>query len=600
MRRSFKPTNLFFKAAALFCFALPVFFPGYISVWAANYLSFGYSLQYGRPSDPSPLGSELGIATVDDETSTTVNFAEMDDPVVIAGPPSFHDAKAGVVAISNVTTNSFDVIFREWLSDVDPHAAEIFPYLVMEKGTHLKPCDTPWDTPCNVIIKVGRFTQSTMTGFSQSVSFETPFPDGVVPHLFLTLQTDNEGIPLEVRGKNVDNSGFDSFIYEQEATQGTADVMEDVGYLAIWSPDGSGEMKIGGDYLPYLLQRENVDERWTPTVSTAIKVEETDFPDVNHPDERLDILALGRVVFAQDNSINDSEAAGLRQKPPEYTEAMEWGTVNGVTDQWVTIPLSKDYAEPVVVAYQGKPSEDNNLGVVRLQNFDGHSFHARFQFWDYRTAEGASYNDERIHYLVAEQGSQRLGSGLLVLAGKLESDKLLEDEAFDTVDISSVFTPTIPIFPLDVPAVFSSVMSFHEPIPRLTRVGGVTLSQFEISQQEEEGYIGSDWVRNPEILGWIAVKKGVDTVDDKNGGRKVDVNSVVVNDASVDYLYRIDIDQQMPVVLGHIDTVQDIDTATVGQGDVDNTQVSVKVQEEQSADLEVMHFDETLGIIILE
>ncbi len=521
---------------------------------------------------------------------------QFENPVVIVGHVSYHDSVPGVIRIDAVGADGFDARFDEWEDHGDGvHDREIFPYLVLEAGTHLKPCKNYWDSECNVIIKAGVFEQTGNTGTAQHVAFDEALPGR--PHLFLTLQTRNGGEVIEVRGENVTESGFDSVIYQQKLSLGSSDVAEMVGYFAMWSPDGSGEMNIGGDYKPYVLQKEEVDQRWMPTASTAIKIEEenSDGSGILHTLEPLDIMALGEFVFAQDSTSLEKETAGLRQKPAEYTELMEWGTITGVTDSWVTIPLTREYTEPVVVAYRGKPNEEllNVLGVVRIQNFTGDSFHARFQLWDYLEA-GGSYNAERINYLVAESGNHLLG-GLGVRAGKLESDKLLEDGGFDAVSFVPGFDPFH-----QPPAVFSSVMSFREPIPRLTRIDRLTPDGFDISQQEQEANISAGRVRNTEMLGWVAIEKGVDNIADNNGGRPVDAWFLFANDEDADYAYRVGVDRRMAVVLAHLNTVNDIDVANSRVGAVSDTSVSVRVQEEQSFDGELMHGGEEIGVIVLQ
>ncbi len=146
---------------------------------------------------------------------------------------------------------------------------------------------------------------------------------------------------------------------------------------------------------------------------------------------------------------------------------------------------------------------------------------------------------------------------------------------------------------------FSSVMSFSNPIPLLTRVDWFFAPIFfEISLQEEEGDLGLPIA--PETLSWIAIEKGVDNVINNNGGRTVDVNTLILDHASADYVYRTVVDRRIPVALGHLNSINEVDTAAVGQGDIAKQDVFVNVQEEQSSDGETDQIAEEIGIIILE
>ena len=72
--------------------------------------------------------------------------------------------------------------------------------------------------------------------------------------------------------------------------------------------------------------------------------------ETGHSDETVAVLALGQHLFAQMVSFEGGNTAALRLKRAEYPALMEWGTMQGVTHDWVTIPLAKTYTNPVVTS----------------------------------------------------------------------------------------------------------------------------------------------------------------------------------------------------------------------------------------------------------
>jgi YD repeat-containing protein len=98
--------------------------------------------------------------------------------VVIVGPTSYHGTDPGVVRLQNVTGNSFDVRFQEWLYKDGSHTQENIPYLVISDGRHQMPDGSIWEA--------GTFSLSG-TGAWTAQSFSGSFPS--TPALFLTAQT---------------------------------------------------------------------------------------------------------------------------------------------------------------------------------------------------------------------------------------------------------------------------------------------------------------------------------------------------------------------------------------------------------------------------
>ncbi len=169
--------------------------------------------------------------------------------------------------------------------------------------------------------------------------------------------------------------------------------------------------------MPYLVQSQNIDSRFTPVLSHDLALEEEQSLDAetDHPDESVDILAVGTDLFAQQVTSNDPDPCALRRLGPEYYAAMEWGSIKGVTRAWIKVPFGKHYKHPVLVV---KPVSDTGAdpGVIRIRNLTGDSFELKYNEWSY--LDGKHFAPEQVFYLVAEAGTHTVG-GLTVQAGTL-------------------------------------------------------------------------------------------------------------------------------------------------------------------------------------
>ena len=491
-------------------------------------------------------------------------------PVVIVGPTSYHGTDPGVVRLQNVTNNSFDVRFQEWLYKDGSHTQENIPYLVLESGRHEMAGGSIWEAGTFSLSGTGTWTAHAFTGAFLST-----------PALFLTAQTFNGSDPITVRARNVTNTGFEAALFEEEALM-DGHVTEEVGYLAVYSPQLSGTVNINGTDVPYLLQAQSVDHRFVPILSSDIKLEEEKSEDseVNHIDETVSILALGDKIFTQDISSNDGDTMAIRRLAPEYNAAMEWGTVDGVDHNWMKIPLAKEYQNPVVVA---KPvsSRGGDPGVIRIRNVSYNSFELRYNEWAYLDGW---HTQERVFYMVVEAGEQSV-AGLTVEARKLNSSKLLAD-GWESITFSASFGQT--------PSVFTSVQTFNGGDPVTTRVKSCTTAGFDLTMDEEEAKNDG---HTTETIGWIAIEKGT--------GNTADNRSVVVLSDSTNHIpTQISFGQSMarrfPVVVSDMITTYGSDPCFLRYQNLLPGSIDLFIQEEQSADNEMWHAMEDVSLFVAE
>jgi hypothetical protein len=518
---------------------------------------------------------ESGITTTGDITINhtwhTDNLPQTYmDPVVIIGPPTYHGTDPGVVRLQNITNNSFDVRFQEWLYKDGWHCQENIPYLVISDGRHQMANGSIWEA--------GTFSLSG-TGAWTSHAFTDTFPS--TPALFLTTQTYNGPDPITVRARNVTNTGFEAALFEEENKM-DGHITEEVGYLAVYSPQLSGTVNINGTDVPYLLQAQSVDHRFVPVLSSDIKLEEEQSKDteINHTDETVSILALGDKIFTQDMSSNGGDTIAIRRLAPEYGAAMEWGTVDGVDQNWMKIPLAKEYLNPVVVA---KPVSfcGGDPGVIRIRNASHNSFELRYNEWAYKDGW---HTQERVFYMVAEAGEQSV-AGLTVEARRLDTSKLLAD-GWESIAFSASFSQT--------PSVFTSVQTFNGGDPVTTRLSNCTFAGFYLTMDEEEAKNDG---HTTETIGWIAIEKGT--------GKTNDNRSVVVLSGSTDHIpTQINFGQSMarrfPVVVSDMITTYGSDPGFLRYQNLGPSSIDLFIQEEASADTEMNHTTEDVSLFVAE
>ncbi|NOY62894.1 MAG: hypothetical protein GXP10_07065 [Gammaproteobacteria bacterium] len=522
-----------------------------------------------RPLNSAYRGSESAQTSAGNNWKNITLKGRFDKPVVIAGPPSFKNNQPGVVRLRNVGTNGFDLRFKEWNYLNGTHPAEKIPYLVLEKGIKTMPDGSIWE--------VGSFKVNGTAKWKLK-SFQATFPKA--PRLFLTLQTHNNAQAVAVRAKAVTANGFRAALFEQESLM-NGHPFEKVGYLAIHSPAGSGWVNVDGKRRPYVLQQQGVNQKWTPVLSAALKVEEERSQDneVVHVAETLDILGLGKQLFAQDVSTKNADTAALRQQPAKGGAPLEWGVVSGVTQQWVTVPLRKGYTNPVVVARTGK-QKGSAPGVIRIRNAGPKAFQVRYQEWDYLDGK---HLGERVHYLVAEAGSSTLG-GLTVEAGKLSTSNVVND-GFQWVDLTQPFG--LP------PALFTSVMTHSGAQAVTTRVSNLGATGFDVAMQEQESL--SDG-HGAETLGWIAIEKGTGTA----GGRRIEVTDTSASHTATPLNYSQNFRRRAITVLGDMSTTNGVDPATVGVASESANSTKFFIREEKSLNAETDHTTESISVFAAE
>jgi len=515
--------------------------------------------------------ADLGVVETDHATIQVPAASPLVEPVVILGPPTRREADPGMPEIQVADSDGFQVRFREWNYLDGVHAVEAMSYLILAPGRHVLADGSEWEVGSLEIPEADTF-------FTQA--FRAPF--SAPPALFLTVQSRNDADPVVVRARRVTQDGFETALMEELGADGSHG-SERVGYLAISSPAGSGRLLSSSTDLPYLVREIVSGHLPVPVLSGSLAMEKETSVDVaiDHPDEALATLAIGSQVFAQAVTSEGVAPASVRRIAPVQDAGVEWGTVTGIDELWHTIPLSREYVDPVVIV---GPVSRNGLepGVLRIRNVRADAFELRFQEWAYLDGR---HLPERVFYLVAERGLQSIG-GLMMEAGHTDSSALLR-EGLQSVSFAMPFPET--------PAVFASVMTNNDPQPVNVRMSDRAPGGFGMAMQAEQADRTAHGV---ERLGWVAIQPGEGSTSD---GRTLRVFETIV-DHRVTTVPLGDLrGRRFPVVLGQITSVFGFDPVTLRFESLTADGIGLFAAEEKSQDPEIEHTNaETVSILVAE
>ena len=253
---------------------------------------------------------------------------------------------------------------------------------------------------------------------------------------------------------------------------------------------------------------------------------------------------------------------------------IELGEVE-IDNNWIRVDYSEPFINPMVVA--GPPSyNDENQCVVRLKNITTTGFDIRIQEWNYLDD---IHTKETVAYFVMDQGSFTLDDGTLVEAGQFTSS----DTNFQEVQFNTAFTVE--------PVVMTSIATLNEEDTVTGRLRNITATSFEHKTQEQE--LATE--HGNETVNYIAWEPSRNSLNGIN----------VIVDKTADKVrsrwYTIDYDEQLvdiPIFLGTMQSNDGVDTSTIRYTDKTNTELEVKVEEEQSQDDETRHTSETVGYFL--
>ena len=277
---------------------------------------------------------------------------------------------------------------------------------------------------------------------------------------------------------------------------------------------------------------------------------------------------------ATDSAITTITAQPEEQQTPNLN--IETGEVP-VTGEWGRVTFATPFQNPVVIAGPAGIN-DTDPGVIRLRNIDATGFEIKMAEWDYLDD---THPEETVSYIVMEKGRTTLPDGSIVEAGTFNGAPTNQN-----IRYSAPFNK--------IPVVITTVASENELDTISGRLSKITTSSFAYYFKEQEK---NKNVHVKETVNFIAWEPGMGIIGTlrfevaKTAAGLTDAWSLIPFQQTF---------QQPPLFLADMQTNNNTDTSTLRARGAAATGALVKVEEEQSKDLETTHPEETVGFILLD
>jgi len=248
----------------------------------------------------------------------------------------------------------------------------------------------------------------------------------------------------------------------------------------------------------------------------------------------------------------------------------------GVTGDWSRVTFSNTFTNPIVIA---GPASNNDAepGVIRLRNIDTTGFDIKFAEWDYLDK---THPEEVVSFIAIEKGQYTLPDG-----SKLEAGTFTGSTKWATIPFSETFAKT--------PVVITTVASENEGETISGRVKAVSTTSFSYYFREQEINVNK---HAAETINYIAWEPGQGTLGE------MQYTIATTADAVQHEWYDLTFpsaQESAPLILADMQSTDGGDTSALRMQNLTATGMEVKVEEEQSKDLEVSHTTETVGYIAL-
>lgn len=244
--------------------------------------------------------------------------------------------------------------------------------------------------------------------------------------------------------------------------------------------------------------------------------------------------------------------------------------------QWHSVTFSTALDHPSVVmgplTYNGKQG-----AVMEVRNVTSTGFEYQVKEWDYLDGK---HQSEQVSWMAIDAGKHTLANGQVIAAGSTTATGAMSNVAFD----ASTFHGT--------PLVMAQVASTNQTTTVTDRLANVSTSGFQVMLDQQQANTGT---LKAETVNWIAADAGDGTHGGVLAGTVPAVNSNVSNLAMTGAF-----GNDQFTFIADMQTHNDPDPATLRLSQIVNDGVSMFVQEERSADFEVVHGNESVGYIAMD
>jgi|GEM_PF-3684240 len=262
----------------------------------------------------------------------------------------------------------------------------------------------------------------------------------------------------------------------------------------------------------------------------------------------------------------------------------EVGSISNLTHNTQTITLKNNYINPVVIV-QPPSSNESDPATVRLTNISNNSFTVKLQ--ETSNLDGV-HAAEAVSYIVVEEGSWELSNGTLLEVGNLDTNKIVTKGQWNTVNFDQNFDST--------PVVISQVQTNNDSELVRTRQNKVGLTSFDLGLEEEE--LSKNSGHGQEKIGWLAIEPGAGTLDGLSYQADYTGNSVGHNWKTINF--QNNLFSNTPRFLASISSLAGLDPVELRYQNLGAGQVSLKVLEDTTLDLETTHANENIGFLAIQ
>ncbi|MFD1512846.1 hypothetical protein [Halomarina rubra] len=346
---------------------------------------------------------ETGTVSTDEATATVALGGDFSAaPLVFTQPQTENDALPVVTRNDNVTSSGFETELQTELG-VNAHGTETVGYIAVEDGL------TDLD---GIAVETGN-TGNNVSDDWYSVGFQSA-PSS--PGLLADMQTANGGDPCTLRHRNLDSSGVELQVdEEQSGDTEVAHGSETVGYLAL---DGSGTQTPTESFAE--VGSETTDQATSTTRHSVSLAQSYDNPVVImnpasyndsepvHPRVR-DVTSTGfdfeleKWDYTAGNHGTETVGYAVFEEGQHTTDdgtKIEVGTTT-TTDSWTSVSLSQSFGTTPIVFTQSMTFNGGAPIVTRNRNVTTSGFDVRVQ----EEMALGGHSVETIGYVAIEPGT---------------------------------------------------------------------------------------------------------------------------------------------------------------------------------------------------
>lgn len=499
-------------------------------------------------------------------------------PVVVLGTPTNGDAAGFAARVRNVTAAGFEYQIDEWDYLDGVHGQETLNYLAIEPGNH---------TIDGKVWQAGRTTGVTRT--LQTVTLGSGF--SAAPVVLAQVESTVNAKAVTSRVQSVTTTNFQVKAITQESDTAALS-SEAVGWIAIAPSTGT----LDGAGFQAAKTGANVTDAWKAiTFGSALKQplifaqSQTNNGGDPFVIRRRNLSATGVEIFLQEEQSADAETAhangedvgflAIGETQGEVRSKLELGEL--IQDQatagiWHTVNFSVSYTNPVVVFGPSTQNDSEPVGV-RVRNVTSTGFEWQLDEWDYQDGVHAQ---EKVHYLVAEEGSYVIG-GLLWQFGRAAT----VNQAASALTFAEAFVAT--------PLVLTQTATRNGASAVKSRVSAVSSTGFSVRLEEENG---QDQTHVNEAVHYLAVQQG--------NGRLLtppylSVNTVLTAAEVTEFFKSQSFIRKVAdaFLFADAQTRNDTDPITLRFRNLSANGADLRLQEESSLDVNVSHAAEKIGFL---